>query len=156
MVSPLLMTKVHIPPMLPTVVMRPRLLKTLDADLAQRRVTLLSAPAGYGKTTLIAAWIAYRRARDRDESPTTSLHTSLSDQHTHFAWYALEDDDNDIVRFLTYLAVSLQHIDPEASEDCLVALQSHRPPRYSARLASLLKDFDARRSRVALGLEVYN
>lgn len=64
--SPLLMTKVHIPPTLPRLVTRSRLLTALDADLAQRRITLLSAPAGYGKTTLVAAWINHRRALEKD------------------------------------------------------------------------------------------
>ncbi len=150
--SPLLMTKVHIPPTLPRLVQRSRLLTTLDMDLAQRRMTLLSAPAGYGKTTLVAAWIAYQRALKQGEA-LPEMHV---EDGVDCCWYTLDEDDNDIVRFLTYLAVTLQHVIPEASEDSLVALQFHRPPSTTAVLATLLNAIDVRRDPVVLVLDDYH
>jgi LuxR family maltose regulon positive regulatory protein len=66
MTTPLLATKLYVPPLRPELVPRPRLVERLNAGL-QRKLTLVSAPAGFGKTTLIAEWIhgvgAYRQPR---------------------------------------------------------------------------------------------
>ena len=56
MITPLLTTKLYIPPARPELVSRPRLIERLNAGL-QRKLTLVSAPAGFGKTTLLSAWI---------------------------------------------------------------------------------------------------
>jgi len=56
MTTPLLRTKLHIPPARPELVSRPRLIEQLNAG-AHRKLTLLSAPAGFGKTTLISEWV---------------------------------------------------------------------------------------------------
>src|SRR5918912_3571533 len=87
MPTPILTTKLYIPPPRPNVVLRPRLIARLNQGL-HRRLTLISAPAGFGKTTLASAWIAScgRRA----------------------AWLSLDDGDNDPTRFLTYLVAALQ------------------------------------------------
>ena len=86
-----LKTKLHIPPLLPGMVSRPRLLERLDEGLlAGRRLILLSAPPGFGKTTLLGDWV--RR-------------TGLP-----VAWLSLDDRDNDPVRFLLYLAAALQKV----------------------------------------------
>lgn len=88
MTDRILKTKLTLPPLRPELVPRPRLLSRLDATL-QRKLTLISAPAGYGKTTLAAAWLA--------QLPPP-LHT---------AWLSLDEADDDLVRFLTYLTAVL-------------------------------------------------
>src|SRR4051812_34898636 len=92
MSAPILATKLYLPPPRPGAVPRPRLLARLDAGLG-RRLTIVSAPAGFGKTTLVGAWVA---ACGR---PT--------------AWLSLDDGDSDPVRFLTYLIGALRTIAPE-------------------------------------------
>ena len=57
MPTPILAMKLYIPPLRPSVVSRPRLIERLNEDL-HRRLTLIAAPAGFGKTTLVSAWVA--------------------------------------------------------------------------------------------------
>jgi LuxR family maltose regulon positive regulatory protein len=90
MVTPLLRTKLHIPPARPELVPRPRLIDRLRAALSDK-LTLISAPAGFGKTTLLSEGV---RAGQRP-----------------VAWISLDENDNDPVRFLSYLAAALQTID---------------------------------------------
>ena len=59
MSTPILATKLYIPPPRPKVVLRPRLIERLNEGLpAGRKLTLISAPAGFGKTTLVSEWVA--------------------------------------------------------------------------------------------------
>ena len=88
---PILATKLYIPPPRPKVVLRPRLIERLNEGL-HRKLTLISAPAGFGKTTLVSAWVA---GCDRP-----------------VAWLSLDEGDNDPTRFLTYLVAALQTIAP--------------------------------------------
>ena len=75
---PLLQTKLYIPPSHPGLVPRPRLIGRLDEGL-QRKLTLISAPAGFGKTTLVSHWL--------HQSKVTA------------AWLSLDESDNDLTRF---------------------------------------------------------
>src|SRR5215468_253198 len=93
---PILTTKLFVPPARPEWVPRQRLIKRLDQGL-RRKLTLISAPAGYGKTTLITAWL--HRLPER-------LNINL-----RVAWLSLEEEDNDLARFLTYFLAALQRID---------------------------------------------
>ena len=84
----------------PELVPRPRLIERLNAGL-HRKLTLVSAPAGFGKTTLVSEWVA--RCRDRGQragSPPIAV-----------AWLSLDESDNDPTRFLTYLIAALQTIE---------------------------------------------
>src|SRR5258707_12900583 len=88
MLYPFLETKLH-PPRLPALlVSRPRLLTMLDAGQRQK-LPLLHAPAGFGKTTLVPQWIAYRQAQAE-----ASQHSPLP-----VAWISLDSGDNDPIRF---------------------------------------------------------
>ena len=89
MATPVLVTKLFIPRPRPTVVPRPRLIERLNQGL-QRKISLISAPAGFGKTTLVSAWVA------GIERPV--------------AWLSLDEGDNDPTRFLPYLVAALQTI----------------------------------------------
>src|SRR5947209_9038568 len=91
MPTPILATKLYIPRLRPNVVSRPRLLARLNEGL-HRKLTLISAPAGFGKTTLISEWLA--------AGPRLA------------AWLSLDEGENDSTRFLTYLVAAVQTIAP--------------------------------------------
>ncbi|MGD8553732.1 MAG: hypothetical protein PVG02_08725, partial [Anaerolineales bacterium] len=92
--KPILETKIQIPPLAPTFVPRQRLYERLDAALQPiKRLTLISAPAGYGKTSLASAWIKER--------------------NIPAAWIALNEQDNDPVRFGDYLRASITNTYPD-------------------------------------------
>ena len=96
MSTPILATKLYIPPPRPELVLRPRLIERLNEGL-HRKLTLISAPAGFGKTTLVSEWVAERADRP-------------------VAWLSLDEGDNDPTRFLTYLVAALQTLDLSRTE----------------------------------------
>ena len=86
MTLPLLATKLHLPPLRNDLVARPRLLGRLNEALTTgRRLILVSAPAGYGKTTLVRDWV-------RSLAPDARV-----------AWLTLDDSDDEPIQFLSYL-----------------------------------------------------
>src|SRR3982751_6127200 len=91
MSTPILTTKLYIPPPRPNVVRRSRLTERLNAGL-HRKLILIAAPAGFGKTTLVGAWAT------NCDWPA--------------AWLSLDRADNDPTRFLTYLVAALQTVAP--------------------------------------------
>ena len=134
-VTPILATKLYIPPLRPNVVSRPRLIERLNEGL-HRKLTLISAPAGFGKTTLVSEWLA------GGARPT--------------AWLSLDDQDNDPTRFLTYLVAALQTIAPTIGEGVLGALQSPQPPPTEAILTALLNDLTTIPDHFVLVLDDYH
>ena len=120
MASPLLVTKLYIPPVQPNLVARPRLLQRLNEGL-QRKLTLISAPAGFGKTTLLGDWVR------RCERPV--------------AWLSLDQADNDLDSFLAYLLAALQTVKaPSKHNEQLIATAGSDLPDTSSpsRTLSLL------------------
>src|SRR5215204_4648145 len=103
MSTPLLATKLFIPPPRPNIVLRPRLTTRLNHAL-HSKLTLISAPAGFGKTTLLASWLAER------QKVKGIRHKAVDDTLLAFevAWLALDEAENDLSRFLTYLVAALQ------------------------------------------------
>src|SRR5438874_4050321 len=101
MPTPILATKLYIPPLRPSMVSRPRLIERLNEGL-HRKLTLIAAPAGFGKTTLLSAWV------EGIERPA--------------AWLSLDEGENDPARFLTYLVAALQTIAPDIGAGVLSAL----------------------------------
>src|SRR5256885_13949292 len=97
----LLATKLHVPAARSQLVSRPRL---LDRLAPLRTLTLVSAPAGFGKTTLLAEWIA---------------HDGRSEPDTRVAWLSLDDGDNDASRFLTYVVAALQTLHAGVGNEAL-------------------------------------
>ena len=121
---PLLTTKLHAPRPRFNLVPRPHLIQRLDEGLHQgHRLTLVSAAAGFGKTTLLTEWL----------SGTDYPH----------AWLSLDSEDNDSARFLTYLLAALQSIEPNTGQAAQAMLQSPQPPPPEALLASLINDVAA-------------
>src|SRR5512135_2901093 len=105
MPAPILATKLYIPPPRPGIVPRPRLVERLNEGLAVgRKLALISASAGCGKTTLVSEWLA------SCGSPA--------------AWVSLDEGDSDPVRFISYLIAALQTIKPGIGGGLLAALQS--------------------------------
>jgi LuxR family maltose regulon positive regulatory protein len=114
MSTPLLATKLYVPPPRPEMVPRLRLLQRLDEGLRLgHRLTLISAPAGFGKTTLVAEWVR-------------SL--SKADAADRITWLSLDEDDNDLARFLVYFVAALQTIEADIGKGVLSQLQSPQPP----------------------------
>jgi LuxR family maltose regulon positive regulatory protein len=104
--SPLLATKLYYPPPRQEVVRRARLLTRLDECLS-RKLGLVSAPAGYGKSTLVIEWIS--------QIPQARI-----------SWLSLDEGDNDPARFLNYLIATIQKAEPSAGERALAMLNSPR------------------------------
>src|SRR5215203_6945812 len=107
MSTPILATKLYIPPPRPNVVLRPRLITRLNDGL-HHKLTLISAPAGFGKSTLVSTWVA------GGARPT--------------AWLSLDAGENDPTRFLAYLVAAIQTIAPTIGEAIVAVLQSPQPP----------------------------
>ncbi len=137
MPAPILATKLYIPPSRRRVVVRPRLVERLNEGLAAgNKLTLVSAPAGFGKTTLVGEWVAGcgRPA----------------------AWLSLDEGDSDLSRFLTYLIAALQTVAPGIGEGISTVLQSPEPPPLESTLTALLNDITTIPSDVVLVLDDYH
>jgi LuxR family transcriptional regulator, maltose regulon positive regulatory protein len=115
---------------------RPRLVALLQ-DAQRRRATLVSAPAGFGKSTLLASWAAAARQASADCT---------------FAWLALDDADNDPVRFWTYV-VAVLHQAAGIGGALLAALQSPHPPPADALLTDLINALAAHPESLLLVLD---
>src|SRR5437764_3986591 len=138
MPTPILATKLYIPRLRPNVVSRPRLIERLNEGL-HRKLTLIAAPAGFGKTTLISEWVAFiERPRART------------------AWLSLDAGENDPTRFLTYLVAALQTIAPTIGEGVLGVLQSPQPPPPEAILTALLNEITTLPDHFVLVLDDYH
>jgi ATP/maltotriose-dependent transcriptional regulator MalT len=135
MSTPILATKLYIPPLRPNVVSRPRLFERLNEGL-HRNLILISAPAGFGKTTLVSEWLA-GGARPA-------------------AWLSLDEGENDPARFLTYLVAALQTLAPTIGEGVLSVLHSPQPPLPEAMLTALLNNLTTIKDQFVLVLDDYH
>jgi len=135
MPTPILATKLYIPRLRPNVVSRPRLIERLNEGL-HRKLTLIAAPAGFGKTTLVSEWLA------GCERPA--------------AWLSLDERENDPTRFLMYLVAALQTLAATIGEGVLGVLQSPQPPPPEAMLTALLNDITTIPDNFILILDDYH
>ena len=133
--TPIVATKLYLPRLRPNVVSRPRLIGRLNEGL-HRKLTLISAPAGFGKTTLISAWI------EGSKRPV--------------AWLSLDEGENDPTRFLIYLIAAVQTIAANIGEGVLRALQSPQPPPSEVLLTTLLNDLAGIRDPFVLVFDDYH
>ncbi|MGB3295746.1 MAG: LuxR C-terminal-related transcriptional regulator [Phormidesmis sp.] len=131
---PLLETKLYPPQWSADLVSRPRL---IDHIHPQRKLTLVSAPAGFGKTTLLAEWIA--------AVPTRPV-----------AWVSLDQSDNDPAVYWTYLITALRKIQPDLGERSLALLQSPQPPPIESVLMTLLNELTTVEDDIVLILDDYH
>ncbi|MCO5189910.1 MAG: LuxR C-terminal-related transcriptional regulator [Anaerolineae bacterium] len=133
----LLQTKLYIPRLRPSLVPRPHLIQKLNQGLhLQRKLTLISAPAGFGKTTLVSEWI------DGGGRP--------------FAWVSLDERDGDLSHFLTYFVAALQTVVPNIGQRVLEILQGAQQPATDPLLTSLLNEIAAASQEFALVLDDYH
>ena len=134
--TPLLATKLHLPRPRALLVPRSHLLERLQQGVAGA-LTLISAPAGFGKTTLLAQW--------------------LGETHMLVAWLSLEAEDNDPTRFLIYLMAALQTLDAQIGTTALALLRTPQPPPPEVVLAELTNDLvDRAGGDIALVLDDYH
>ncbi|UCF59714.1 MAG: hypothetical protein JSV37_08055 [Anaerolineaceae bacterium] len=134
MSTQILTTKLHIPYPSSNLVSRPRLLKRLNEGW-NRKLTLISAPAGYGKTTLLSEWIS------TSEMP--------------FCWLSLDEQDNDLNRFLSYIIASLDSIF-EFDEQITSEYQSHSPDDLSRLMIPLINQVSDSEGHSSLVLDDYH
>lgn len=140
MATPILATKLYVPPFRANGVLRPRLSERLDAGLRSRLI-LVSAPAGFGKTTAVSEWAA---------------DCSRLGPEVHPAWLSLDEEDGDPTRFLAYLVAALQTVAADIGETALGMLQSPQPPPVESMLAALLNEITTLPYEVVLFLDDYH
>ena len=120
----LLSTKLFFPKIRTKIVLRPRLIEQLSAGL-HKPLTLISAPAGYGKTTLLSDWCT----RFGSDYP--------------LAWLSLEPGDNNLARFLTYVAAALETLDPRLPQDLISQLYLPQLPPLEELITTLINGVNA-------------
>jgi LuxR family maltose regulon positive regulatory protein len=131
--SPLLATKLYLPPARSNRVPRPRLIQQLNI---LRPLTLIAAPAGFGKTTLVSEWIP---------------------QSSHcVTWLSLDEDDNDPIRFWAYVVAALQKLRADLGEGALALLQSPQPPPIPSILSTLINEISSFPENFSIVLDDYH
>jgi LuxR family maltose regulon positive regulatory protein len=130
----LLTTKLHAPPTRTGLVARPHLIERLEAG-RHRQLTLVSAPAGFGKTTLVTQWLI------QTAGPS--------------AWLSLDEGDNDPATFLAYLIAALQGIDEQIGQSVQPLLAQPQLPPPEALMTLLVNDIAAAEEPVVLVLDDY-
>jgi LuxR family maltose regulon positive regulatory protein len=132
---PILATKLYIPPPRPKIILRPHLIERLNAGL-HHKLTLISAPAGFGKTTLLSEWVA--------------------GCGRPVAWLSLDEEDKDLARFLIYLVVALQTVALNIGAEVVAALQSPQQPPIESILTSLVNEITVLPGDLLLILDDYH
>jgi LuxR family maltose regulon positive regulatory protein len=132
---PLMATKLHVPRPRTSLVPRTHLVEQLQQGM-EHALTLLSAPAGFGKTTLLAQWLA--------ESGLPA------------AWVSLGPEENDPTRFLAYVIAALQTLDAQLGTTAVALLLTPQPPSPEAVLAVLSNDLASREGHYTLVLDDYH
>jgi LuxR family transcriptional regulator, maltose regulon positive regulatory protein len=141
MATPLLETKLHVPRSRSQAVPRGRLLEQLDRG-AGAALTLVSAPAGFGKSTLLTQWL--------------QTHTQASQGGSAVAWVSLDTEDSDPLTFCRYMVASLRTVLPEVGAEELALLDAADPPPVRRLLTTVLNDIAAGAIEVVLVLDDYH
>ena len=119
MSNSIITTKLYTPPTRTDLVPRSHLIERLNRGLTHK-LTLVSAPAGFGKTTLISSWL---RQADRPA-----------------VWLSLDESDNDLIRFMGYVITALQKIDEQIGQAAQAMLQHPQLPPTEALMTTLVND----------------
>lgn len=133
--SSLIRTKLHRPPVGPDFVSRPRLLERLE-KYRQRPVSLVSAPAGYGKSTLVSSWL------EACDCPG--------------GWVSLDKNDNDLHLFLSYCLTAIQQMFSDAGRKTLAMLNAPTLPPVSALAGSFINELELIEQPFILVLDDYH
>lgn len=136
--DPLLLTKLSVPSARPSLVTRPRLSQRLEEELGGK-LTLISAPAGFGKTTLLSMWLAVSSRSGRSA-----------------VWLSLDPGDNDPTRFWRYFIAVADRLYPGAGDTALVLLHSSQAPPIEAILTTLLNELTELPADAVLVLDDYH
>ncbi|HEX2915773.1 MAG TPA: tetratricopeptide repeat protein [Chloroflexia bacterium] len=129
----LINTKLYFPTPRAQLVLRPRLLDRLN-EVLRHKLTLVCAPAGFGKTTLLTAW------HSRLVSDTAEGALRGSENEVRSGWVALDEADNDPARFFTYFLTALEQLAPGIAAEALLLLQAPQPPALDLILTSLINN----------------
>ena len=135
--DPLISTKLRVPQARPKLVARPRLTERLNRE-SGRKLTLITAPAGFGKTTLLGEWMAGRS------------------EGRSIAWVSLDEADNDPARFLSYLVVALRTIEDGFGEGVLSSLRAPGSPPVEALTSALINELADLPDNLAIVLDDYH
>src|SRR5579859_2121305 len=138
MASPLLETKLYVPRWRRGLVSRPKLSQRLNRGL-EAKLTLVSAPAGFGKTTLLAEWLGATPPGERSA-----------------AWLSLDQADNHAAGFWSYVIAALQTVEPHTGANAIALLQSSQSAPIEAVLTLLLNELSALSKDVVLVLDDYH
>ncbi|MCJ7703893.1 MAG: AAA family ATPase [Anaerolineales bacterium] len=129
MSTSILVTKLFVPTPRPELVQRSSLINRLNDGL-DRKLTLISAPAGFGKTTLVSEWVE-----------TLRLNAPQDNQiENKIAWFSLDESDNNIARFLAYFIAALQMIDSSIGQKAQEVFQSQQRLLVDPILMTLVND----------------
>ena len=131
----LLLTKLYIPPVRSDAVERSRLAALIDQGI-DKPLTLVSAPAGFGKTTLLSAWAA--------QSGNT------------VGWVSLDEADNDVVRFLSYLIAALQNVQKEIGKTASRMLEAAQRLPIPSILTTLMNEVGQAQRQFVVVLDDYH
>ena len=132
-----LSTKLHVPPLRADALQRARLIRRLSDGVREgRTLTLISAPAGFGKTTLIMAWLQQGQSK--------------------VAWLSLDDSDNDPIRFWRYVIAALQTIDADQGSSALTMLTAPQMPPLESVVTVLINDLANSANPIILVINDYH
>ncbi len=140
----LLKTKLHIPHRRPDTVPRSLLIKQLNERI-QRKLTLITAPAGYGKTSLASEWIHSLQSE-----------TAEATSNNRITWLSLEQADSEPIRFLSYVIAALQQGAPEIGVGALGLFEMAQSPPINTVLNELINDIAGLDHHILLVLDDYH
>src|SRR3712207_5137021 len=134
----LVTTKLRSPRTRPNLVERPRLHEALDRGEG-RKLTLVCAPAGFGKTTLLVEWLMQRSGNGRS-----------------VVWVSLDESDNDPARFLSYVVGALQNVEAGIGEGVLATLRSPDLPPIQTVVGVLINELAGSEREITVVLDDYH
>lgn len=148
----LLATKLYLPQTRTNSIARPRLLQLLDRGL-ESKLILVSAPAGFGKTTLVTEWVHRLRSPD---TPSQIHNPQSTFRNPSISWLSLDESDNDPNRFLSYLVAALQKVDATIGASVQMMLQTPQPPSLELLLTMVINDLSSVSGSILLVLDDYH
>ena len=135
MEQPILKTKIEIPPMSENIINRERLINLIDENLGQK-ILLVSAAAGFGKTTILSQWA------NRTRKPVV--------------WFSIDESDNDVSCFFSYIIKSLQQWKPDLGNTALRLLQVPQPAQVESILILLINEIQDQKGDITLILDDFH